>query len=134
MRSTASRASSDLRRRLAGDGGAATVEWTLVAALLTLLFLAVLQTGFALHIRTTLLDAAAEGARTAGLLGAHPDDGRARTAELIALAVADDYASDIEVVRGTELATVTVRAPLPLIGAWGFPDGIEVVAHAPVER
>ena len=140
MRSIGSRASSDVARRrtlraaLADDRGAATVEWTLVSALLTLLFLAVLQLGFALHIRATLLDAAAEGARTAGLVGAVSEDGRDRTAELITLAVASHYASNIEVVRGPEVAIVTVRAPLPVIGVWGFPDGIEVVAHAPVER
>lgn len=126
MRSLASRAASD-------EEGAATVEWTLVAALLTLLFLSVLQIGFAMHVRTVLVDAAAEGARAAGLHGATADDGARRTAELIALALADDYADDVRVHRGERIVEVSVRAPLPLIGLVGFPDGIEVRAHAPVE-
>ena len=135
MRCAGSPASSKpFATRLASDQGAATVEWTLVSALLTLLFLAVLQLGFALHVRVTLLDAAAEGARTAGLYGASAIDGHARTEQLIALALADDYANDINVERSATLATVTVRAPLPVIGIWGFPEGIEVTAHAPVEE
>lgn len=127
MRSAASRAASD-------DDGAATVEWTLVAALLTMLFLAVLQIGFAMHVRTALVDAAAEGARLAGLEGADAADGAARTEELIGLVLHPGYAERVEVVRGEQLVEVTVRAPLPLIGLVGFPEGIEVSAHAPVER
>ncbi|KAB1643513.1 TadE/TadG family type IV pilus assembly protein [Gulosibacter chungangensis] len=121
------------RNRLAEERGSATVEWTLVAGLLTLVFLSVLQVGFAMHIRTTLIDAAAEGARHAGLEGATAMDGYLRTEALIATAVSADYVEDITVERGETLVTVTVRAPLPLIGLIGFPDGVEVTAHAPVE-
>ena len=126
MRSAASRATSS-------DEGAAAVEWTLVAALLTLLFLTVLQIGFGLHVRSVLIDAAAEGARTAGLAGASAADGAQRTGELIGLALNADYAADIRVDRGERAVEVTVRAPLPLIGLIGLPDAIEVSAHAPVE-
>lgn len=119
--------------RIASDRGSATVEWTLVAALLSLLFLAVLQVAFALHIRTTLIDAAAEGARAAGLYGASAGSGAERTRELITAAIASNYAESITVERGTELVTVTVRAPLPLLGVIGPAEGIEVQAHAPVE-
>lgn len=122
-----------LRNRLAEERGSATVEWTLVAGLLTLVFLSVLQVGFAMHIRTTLIDAAAEGARQAGLEGATAMDGYLRTEQLIATAVSSEYADDITVERGETLVTITVRAPLPLIGLIGFPEGVEVTAHAPVE-
>ncbi|WP_235829153.1 TadE/TadG family type IV pilus assembly protein [Gulosibacter macacae] len=122
-----------LLARLRRDDGAATVEWTLVAAILTMLFLSVLQLGFGMHVRTTLIDAAAEGARTAGLEGAHPSDGVERTTALIATALSPGYANDVSVVVSGALVTVTVRAPLPLIGLLGLPDGIEVQAHAPVE-
>ncbi|MDJ1372500.1 pilus assembly protein [Gulosibacter molinativorax] len=122
-----------MHARLEDERGAATVEWTLVAGLLTLVFLAVLQVGFAMHIRTTLIDAAAEGARQAGLENATAADGHYRTEQLIATAVSSEYAQDITVHRGTTLVEVTVRAPLPLIGLIGFPNGVEVSAHAPVE-
>lgn len=122
-----------MREQLRRDDGAATVEWTLVAALLTLLFLSVLQLGFGMHVRTTLIDAAAEGARAAGLEGATPDEGIDRTADLIAAALSPDYADDIGITVGPEVVTVTVRAPLPLLGLVGLPDSLEVTAHAPVE-
>ena len=122
-----------LRAWLSKDRGSATVEWTLVAGLLTLVFLTVLQVGFAMHIRTTLIDAAAEGARYAGLDGATAADGLVRTEQLINAAVSVDYAQDITVERGETMVAVTVRAPIPLIGLIGFPNGVEVTAHAPVE-
>ncbi|WP_395983304.1 TadE/TadG family type IV pilus assembly protein, partial [Clavibacter michiganensis] len=42
----------------------------MVGALLVVLALSVVQLALALHVRTTVLDAAAEGARTAALAGA----------------------------------------------------------------
>lgn len=50
-----------------GDRGSAPVEFVLVGALLTLLTVSVLQFALALHVRSTLIDAAAEGARHAAL-------------------------------------------------------------------
>lgn len=123
----------DAVRQLGTDRGSAVAEWTLVAALLTLLLLAVLQVSFAMHVRTTLVDAAAEGARAAGLSGASNTDGRIRTSELIHTALSDQYADHIEVTRTDRIVTVTVRSPLPLLGLVGIPNGIEVSAHAPVE-
>lgn len=87
-----------------------------------------------MHIRTTLIDAAAEGARYTGLDGATTAQGQLRTEQLIEAAVSTDYAQDITVERSDTLVAVTVRAPLPLIGLVGFPNGVEVTAHAPVER
>lgn len=101
--------------------------------MLTLLVLAVLQVSFALHVRTTLIDAAAEGARAAGLSGASDTDGKLRTRELISAALSDHYADHIDITRTDHIVTVTVRSPLPLIGLVGIPNGIEVSAHAPVE-
>lgn len=122
-----------MRARLANERGSAPVEWTLVAGLLTLVFLTVLQVGFAMHVRTTLIDAAAEGARYAGLEGATTADAHLRTEQLISVAVSPDYAQDITVDRGESIVAITVRAPIPLIGLIGFPNGVEVTAHAPVE-
>ena len=45
-----------------GDAGAAVVEFVLVSVLLLGLFLSVLQVGFALYVRNTLVACAADGA------------------------------------------------------------------------
>ncbi|MDQ2661335.1 MAG: pilus assembly protein, partial [Actinomycetota bacterium] len=55
-----------LAQRLTRDErGSAVAEFTLVGILLTVLALAVVQLALALHVRNTMLDAAAEGARYA---------------------------------------------------------------------
>lgn len=125
MRSIASRATS--------ERGAAPAEWSLVAGLLTILFLTVLQLAFAMHVRTTLIDAAAEGARVAGLRDSTPAAGAERAEYLVTTALSSAYADGITVTDNGSLVEVRVTAPLPLIGLLGFPDGLEVVAHAPTE-
>jgi hypothetical protein len=113
------------------------VEFVFVGALLTILTLSVIQLGLALHIRNTLVDAAAEGARFAALADNGLDDGAARTHDLIATALGDGYARDVVATlgsyRGHPASIVTVRAPLPLIGLVGIDGGLEVVGHAAIE-
>lgn len=125
------------RGRLGDDTGTAVAEFVMVGALLTILTLSVLQLGLALHIRNTVLDAAAEGARFAALADNELADGVARTRDLISVALGPDYASDVTASTGSYLghpaAAVTVRAPLPLIGLVGIDDGLEVVGHAAIE-
>ena len=58
---------NDLRRWIKGDRGSAVVEFALVTPLLLLVALAVLQITLALHVRSTLTAAAAEGARAGAL-------------------------------------------------------------------
>lgn len=109
----------------------------MVGALLTMLTLAVLQLGLALHIRNTVLDAAAEGARVAALADNGLADGVARTVDLISAALGRNYAGDVTAATGDYLGypavTVTVRAPLPLVGLIGFDGGLEVAGHATLE-
>lgn len=123
--------------RLADDTGSATAEFVMVGALLTILTLSVMQLGLALHIRNTVLDAAAEGARFAALADNELADGVIRTRDLISVALGPDYASDVTASTGSYLghpaAAVTVRAPLPLIGLIGIDGGLEVVGHAAIE-
>ncbi|MET0990406.1 MAG: TadE family protein [Glaciihabitans sp.] len=122
---------------LRADAGSALAEFTIVAALLTVLTLSVIQLGLALHIRNTLLDAAAEGARYGSVADTGPDEGANRTRELITLAIGPGYATDvsagIETFRDQPALAVTVRAPLPLIGLIGVGEGLEVTGHAPLE-
>lgn len=126
-----------MRVRWADDTGSAAAEFVLVAALLTVLTLSVMQLALALHIRNTVLDAAAEGARSAALADSGLADGVGRTRDLISTALGPAYASDMTAsygdYRGRPAATITVRAPLPLIGLVGLDGGLEVAGHAAVE-
>jgi Flp pilus assembly protein TadG len=120
------------------DRGSAPAEFVMVGALLVVLALSVLQLALALHVRTTVLDAAAEGARVAALAGATRADGVTRTHDLIATAVGERYARDVTAATGTVLGhpvvSVTVRTRLPLLGLLGVERGLEVTGHAAVER
>lgn len=126
-----------MRRIVRDETGSAVVEFTLVGVLLTVLTLAVIQLGVALHVRNTVLDAAAEGARFAALADNGPADGVARTEQLITEAIGADYATDVRVTTGSWMGhpavTITVRTTLPVIGLIGVGGGLEVSGHAAVE-
>jgi Flp pilus assembly protein TadG len=110
----------------------------MVSVLLVALLLAVLQLGLALHVRNTVTDAAAEGARFASLADATPADGAQRTRDLIATALGPGYAADVTVAEGQHLGVpsveVTVRAALPLFGLLGADRGLEASGHAAIEQ
>ncbi len=116
------------------DRGSAIVEFTLVGVLLTVLFLAVLQLGLALHVRNTLAASAAEGARYAANADREPVDGEAVARQLIRDSLADSFArgvtSGFETVDGVPTVYVQVDATLPLVGVLGPPRGIRVRGHA----
>ncbi|GAA3871736.1 hypothetical protein GCM10022381_13520 [Leifsonia kafniensis] len=119
------------------DSGSAVVEFVLVGSLLTVLTLSVMQLALALHIRTTLLDAAAEGARYAALADNGLSEGAARTTDLITTAVGSTYATGVAAAYSERAGQLTVEvsviAPLPLLGMLGFERGLKVVGHAVVE-
>lgn len=109
----------------------------MVSALLTVLALSVMQLALALHVRNTVQDAAAEGARYAALADNTLAEGVERTRSLIVAAVGPAYATNVTVASTTYLghpaAAVTVRAPLPLIGLVGPDTVLEVTGHAALE-
>ena len=117
-----------------GDLGAAVVDFAMVGALLTVLFLGVLQLGLALHVRNTLTAAAAEGARYAANADRAPDDGVAWTRELVAATLSPAYAQDVvgglEDVAGFPTVFIEVRARLPVLGLLGPDRGLVVRGHA----
>ncbi|PJJ78846.1 TadE-like protein [Salinibacterium amurskyense] len=127
-----------VRRLHADQSGSAVVEFVLVSALLTVLTLSVIQLALALHIRNTVLDAAAEGARYASLADTSLGDGVTRTRDLISTALSPGYASDVSAATTTHLGQpaviITVNTPLPLIGLVGIENGLEVSAHAAIEQ
>jgi Flp pilus assembly protein TadG len=116
------------------DRGAAVVESSLVLVLLIFLLLAILQLGFALHVRNTLVASAAEGARYAANADRSPVEGAARTRDLIKGALGDEYATNVvagtEVVGGVTTVVVVVQAPLPILGPLGIARGLVVRGHA----
>jgi Flp pilus assembly pilin Flp len=126
-----------LSRRLDDDRGSAPVEFVLVGTLLTLVLLAVLQLALALHVRTTLIDAAAEGARFAALADSSLEAGVERSRELISTAIGPRYAGDVGAGFGTfgehPVVVVTVRAPLPMVGLFGVDGALEVSGRAALE-
>ncbi len=128
---------SALRALGCDERGSAVAEFTLVGVLLTVLALAVVQLALALHVRNTLLDAAAEGARLAALAGSSASDGTTRTRDLISAAISAEYAQDITAgttsVGGVPAVEVTVRATLPVVGLLGVERALEVSGHAALE-
>jgi len=120
--------------RIRDDRGSAIVEFTLVSVLLTVLFLALLQLGLALHVRNTLTASAAEGARYAANADRSPEQGAEVTRTLIRDSLADSFASGVtsgqETVGGVPTVFVQVEATLPLVGLLGPPRGIRVRGHA----
>jgi len=119
------------------DWGSAVIEVAWVGAILTVLTVSVLQLALALHVRNTVLDSAAEGARFAALADNTPADGIARCRELITTAIGSDYATDVRASTGAWMGhpavTITVRTTLPIIGLLGVGGALEVAGHAAVE-
>lgn len=116
------------------DRGSAVVEYVMVAGLVAMIFAATLQLALALHVRNTLIDAAAAGARYGTLADRSPEDGVERTRGIVTGALGPRYAQDVVAAPVTvgELRTleVTVVSPLPVVALFGPPDSLEVRGHA----
>ena len=113
------------------------VDFVLVGGLLTLFFLAIIQLTLVLHVRNTLIDAAASGARYGTLADRGSGDARDRTAQLISVALNPEFAKDVTTsettYQGVRTLEVTVRAPLPVIGLIGPREFLEVKGHAAIQ-
>lgn len=105
------------------DRGSAVVEFVLVAPLLMGIALAVIQVALALHVRTTLISAAAEGARAAAMAGSSQQLGEQRARAVLDGNIASSVIEGIDVgslsEAGVQYAEVAIRARLPLIGLLG---------------
>ncbi len=116
------------------ERGAAVVDFALVAGLLALVFAGVVQLTLAMHVRNTLVDCAAEGARYAALADRTPEDGIARTRALIDVSLAAGYGDAVTAVetelRGLPVVEVRVTAPLPVLGLLGPGGTLTVSGHA----
>jgi hypothetical protein len=120
------------------ERGAAVADFVLVSGLVSLLFLAVLQVGLALHIRNTLIACASEGARYGARADRAPADGVARAQQLIRASLADRYAADVSAsttsAGGVSVVRLRVLAPLPLLGPLGPDRTLDVQARAFAEE
>ena len=129
--------SKNLQRGHDAERGAAVVDFVLIGALLTLLFLAIVQLTLVLHVRNTLIDAAASGARYGTLADRNDGDARDRTVQLITAALNAEFARDVatseSTYQGIRTLEVTVRAPLPVIGFIGPRALLEVKGHAAIQ-
>ena len=116
------------------DRGSAVVEYVMVAGLVAMIFAATLQRALALHVRNTLIDAAAAGARYGTLADRSPEDGVERTRRIVSGALGPRYAQDVVATTAAvgELRTleITVVSPLPVVALFGPPDSLEVRGHA----
>lgn len=137
MRRAAPRTAEQPALSRAGERGSAVVDFVLVGGLLTMFFLAIVQLTLVLHVRNTLIDAAASGARYGTLADRNASDAEERTRSLISLALNPGFAEQIsskEVnVSGMRTLEVTVRSPMPVIGLIGPLDLLEVKGHAAVQ-
>lgn len=124
--------------RLGAESGAATVDFVLVGGLLTVIFVSIIQLALVLHVRNTLIDAAASGARYGTLADRSAADAQQRTASLIAGSLNPPFAQDVAVgeseLQGLRTLQVTVRAPFPVLGLLGPAGMMEVSGHAALVR
>ncbi|WAJ35066.1 pilus assembly protein [Arthrobacter sp. FX8] len=120
-----------------GERGSAVVDFVLVGGLLTMFFLAIIQLTLVLHVRNTLIDAAASGARYGTLADRNAADAQERTRSLISVALNEGFADQVSTqevtVQGMRTLEVTVRSPMPVIGLIGPRDLLEVKGHAAVQ-
>lgn len=112
------------------------VDFVLVSALVTVLFLAVIQLALLLHVRNTLADAASSAARYGALADRTAADARERAAMLLDASLGSGYAQDVQAavtsVGGVQTMTVRVVAPMPLLGLFGPSRTLEMSGHAVV--
>src|SRR4051812_34016813 len=130
-----------MRRATRADRGSAPVEFVLVGALLTFLFLLVLQVGFVLHARNVLVASAAEGARYAANADRSAGDGAQRAHEFVAESLSGAVADRISYAAqqttgpgGVPVVEVTISGPLPLVLLPAGPLHLTVTGHAIDER
>jgi len=119
--------------RVRDDRGSAIVEFVLVAPILIAVALAVLQIVIAMHVRTVLTAAAAEGARAAALAGADSHAGERRARAIIDETIASSSVEQISVHSmrsgGVSIMAIDIDARLPMIGLFG-PTALHVQGHS----
>lgn len=116
------------------ESGSAIAEFVMVSGLLLAVFVSVLQLTLVLHVRNTLLDAAATGARYGTLADRGPDDGVQRTRELVTGALSPRFAQNVSAVSreigGRPGLEITISTGFPLFGFITLGGELRVTAEA----
>jgi Flp pilus assembly protein TadG len=103
--------------------GSAVVDFVLVSTIVVPLFLGVLQIGFYLYVRNTMVAAASDGARLAATVDRGPADGIARTESMIGEAVSSRLVESVTAepteIDGQPAVAIVVDAHMPVLGLWG---------------
>jgi Flp pilus assembly protein TadG len=110
------------------------VDFVLVSTLVTVMFLALVQLALVLHVRNTVADAASSAARYGALADRTPQDAQQRAELLLSTSLGDGYAQNVtagvSTSGGVAILTVSVTAPLPLIGLFGPRGQLGMSGHA----
>ncbi|NVM96059.1 TadE/TadG family type IV pilus assembly protein [Arthrobacter wenxiniae] len=119
------------------ERGAAVVDFVLVSTVVTVMFLALIQLAVVLHVRNTVADAASSAARYGALADRTAPDAEERARLLIGSALGSGFAQDVAATvsssNGIPVLTVSVKAPLPLLGLWGPGQTLEMSGHAVID-
>ncbi|WP_075972432.1 TadE/TadG family type IV pilus assembly protein [Glutamicibacter halophytocola] len=113
-------------RRFFGESkGSAVAEFVMITTLLVLIALTLIQLALVLHVRNTLIDAAANGAHYGALANRSTADAQDRTRHLITESLHSGFAGNISVrsanVGEGSVITVSVETKVPLVGL--LPNG-----------
>ena len=128
-----------MRARAGDESGSEVVSNVLLQGLVLFIVLAMLQIGFALHMRNMAISAAGEGARRGGLLGGDEAEAIARTDEILSSLVGASRDARISASRSQgpdgQVLTVEVRTALPILvnlgPQWLHVRGTSIVEEAP---
>lgn len=116
------------------EAGSAVLDFVLVGALLSLIFVSIVQLALVLHVRNTLIDAAVSGAQFGTLADRSPEQGAERARTLINSALNANFSQHVSYLaqeqNGVLTLEISIRAPLPLIGLVGLEQTLEVSGHA----
>ncbi len=111
----------------------------MVAGLVLLIGVGVFQLGVALYVRNTLIMGAAEGARWGARADAQVGDAEGRTRAILADSLPAAYGDQVSATRavtpdGVAIVSVSVTAPMPVIGLLGPSGTMTVTGRAFDER
>ena len=114
------------------------MDFVLVGALVTVIFVALIQLALVLHVRNTVADAASSAARYGALGDRTADDARERASLLVSTALGPHYVQDVTVSvqtqNGLQVLSVSISAPLPLVGLFGPARTLEMTGHAVISK
>lgn len=102
------------------ERGSAIAEFVMTVALLTAVLLSILQLALVLHVRNTLMDAAAAGARYGALADRTVSDGALRTTQIVSDSLSPRFAESVSATaitaNGADGVRVEIRTQFPLLG------------------